>query len=160
MKLLALIITMMMVLISPQAMARDAGVLNMSAHCRCVMERGTCAPFNEVRDAIATGSGPSAFALPRVLGVYGLVSERTWFDWNANPQMCDQLVVDCETSPLGDGCRIAKSQFRQDTNFDCADDGLQRQLPRESPSSAAAILAAGLLAIVIAARRRARRQLA
>lgn len=93
---------------------RGAAIANMFAHCSCVMDLGTCAGYAEARASMP----PAQVNAPRLLGLLGTVPAGYWYDWNANPAMCAQLVTDCRTSFDSDGCRIARSQFRQ-TEYDC-----------------------------------------
>lgn len=101
---------------------RGAAIANMFAHCSCVMDLGTCAGYAEARASMP----PASVNAPRLLGLLGTVPAGYWYEWNANPAMCAQLVTDCRTSFDGAGCRIARSQFRQ-TEYDCRGTRTQAQ---------------------------------
>lgn len=93
---------------------RGAEIANMFADCSCKMDLGTCAGFAEASARMSNVE----YLAPRILGSLGVVPSGFWYDWNSNPAMCDALVRDCRLDWSGDGCRIARSQFRQ-TEHNC-----------------------------------------
>jgi len=151
MKIIAAII---MSLLAFAAQAREsaphaAEVASMFAHCNCVMSAGQCAGFAEAKASLP----PADLARPRLLGMLGTVPAGIWYDFNADIAMCDSIPRECALDWTGNVCRIARSQFRQDSNFECGPKQ-SNQADAEAASKVAGVMTLALAAIVLVGRLR------